>query len=287
MRAVLHKGQGVKQDYDKAAQWFRKAADQGDALRNGTSANSMKTAPESSKITKRRNSGTERRPTKATRPHSIRLGHLYDKGLGVNRDAARRPQWYRKAADQGTCRCPVRPGHLYLQGAPGFPKNSPKAFAWYKKAADQGNAEGQNGLGLLYANGWGVAQDYDEARLWYDKAAEQGNAEAQSNLGDLYYYGYGVQPNPAKAASWYLKAGDKNSPAAMFNLATLYRDGIRRGAGITPRPPSGSAKRPTKVMPRRNISLGSSTRREKESRKTRKRRASGSPRPPAKETPRH
>src|SRR5262249_38889620 len=33
-------------------------------------------------------------------------------------------------------------------------------------------------LGLLYANGWGVAQDYVRAREWYEKAAANGYAEA-------------------------------------------------------------------------------------------------------------
>ena len=31
-------------------------------------------------------------------------------------------------------------------------------------------------LGLLYANGQGVAQDYAKAREWYEKAADEGDA---------------------------------------------------------------------------------------------------------------
>ena len=60
------RGKGVKQDYDKAVIWFRKAADRGDQFPNGTWANSMKMEPGSSKITRRRNSGIEKRPTRAT-----------------------------------------------------------------------------------------------------------------------------------------------------------------------------------------------------------------------------
>ena len=31
-------------------------------------------------------------------------------------------------------------------------------------------------LGVLYANGRGVAQDYAKAREWYEKAADKGDA---------------------------------------------------------------------------------------------------------------
>ena len=47
-----------------------------------------------------------------------------------------------------------------------------------KPITDQGNAEAQINLGVLYANGWGVAQDYVEALKWYRKAADQDIPEA-------------------------------------------------------------------------------------------------------------
>ena len=52
---------------------------------------------------------------------------------------------------------------------------------WRPRAA-QGVALAQNNLGLMYYNGQGLPQDYDEAAKWYRLAAEQGNATAQSNL---------------------------------------------------------------------------------------------------------
>ena len=41
-----------------------------------------------------------------------------------------------------------------------------KAFEWYVKAADKGDASAMSNLGLFYANGQGVAQDYAKAREW-------------------------------------------------------------------------------------------------------------------------
>ena len=49
--------------------------------------------------------------------------------------------------------------------------------------ADQGDATAQYDLGLMYAKGQGVPQDYAEAVKWFRKAADQGDASAQYNLG--------------------------------------------------------------------------------------------------------
>ena len=40
-------------------------------------------------------------------------------------------------------------------------------------------------LGVLYANGQGVAQDFINARELYEKAADKGSADAMYNLGNL------------------------------------------------------------------------------------------------------
>ena len=46
--------------------------------------------------------------------------------------------------------------------------------------------------GLKYYNGEGVSQNYAEALQWYWKAADQGNAKAQLNIGLMYANGQGV-----------------------------------------------------------------------------------------------
>lgn len=61
-----------------------------------------------------------------------------------------------------------------------------KAELWYRKAADQGQADAQYKLGVLYANGPGVSQDYAEAARWFVKAADHGHADAQSYLGVVH-----------------------------------------------------------------------------------------------------
>mmetsp|Transcript_72542 Transcript_72542/g.142095 ORF Transcript_72542/g.142095 Transcript_72542/m.142095 type:complete len:240 (-) Transcript_72542:1-720(-) len=53
-------------------------------------------------------------------------------------------------------------------------------------AADQGFAEAQDMLGILYTNGEGVKQNFEEAVKWFRQAADQGNADAQCSLGLMY-----------------------------------------------------------------------------------------------------
>ena len=59
------KGEGVEQDYTKAAEWFEKAAEQGHA------------------------------------EAQYNLGGLYFKGWGVAQDYTKAAEWFRKAAEQG------------------------------------------------------------------------------------------------------------------------------------------------------------------------------------------
>ena len=77
---------------------------------------------------------------------------------------------------------------------------------WYRRAAEQGNADAQVNLGLMYANGQGVRQDYTQAVQWCRRAAEQGHAGAQFNLGVMYAEGRGVRQDLALAQEWFGKA---------------------------------------------------------------------------------
>jgi TPR repeat protein len=76
------------------------------------------------------------------------------------------------------------------------------ALRLWRPLAEQGFANAQNNLGLMYANGQGVARDNREAVKWYRLAAEQGFAQAQYNLGFMYAKGRGVARDYARAHMW-------------------------------------------------------------------------------------
>ena len=71
-------------------------------------------------------------------------------------------------------------------------------------AALQGYAQSQNNIGVMYAFGNGVIQNYQEANKWFELAAEQGDAVAQYKLGLVYETGVlGAKQNFIKAKKYY------------------------------------------------------------------------------------
>ena len=89
------------------------------------------------------------------------------------------------------------------------------------QVAEQGNAQAQFNLGVMYANGQGVRQDYAQAVQWYRRAAEQGHAQAQNNLGVMYEQGQGVRQDSALAQEWYGKACDSGNQKGCDNYRRL------------------------------------------------------------------
>jgi uncharacterized protein len=84
----------------------------------------------------------------------------------------------------------------------------------FSTTAKKGSTAAQYNLGVMCANGQGVAHDYREAVKWYRLAAEQGHAGAQFNLGGLYCRGQGVSPSDAEAYAWWtVAAASGNEPA--------------------------------------------------------------------------
>ncbi len=92
--------------------------------------------------------------------------------------------------------------------------------------AEQGDVEAQFTLGGMYANGYGVWQDSEQAATWFLKAAGQGDAKAQVALGDAYARGQGVPRDDVQSATWYRKAAEQGDAAAQFTLAVVYADGV-------------------------------------------------------------
>ena len=65
----------------------------------------------------------------------------------------------------------------------GFSAIPSAALAAYQRAAEKGSGAASLQLGVIYATGRGVPQDYAEAARWYSQAAEQGLTEGRYNLG--------------------------------------------------------------------------------------------------------
>ncbi|KAF9129433.1 hypothetical protein BGW39_004157 [Mortierella sp. 14UC] len=183
------KGKELCQDYQKAMDWYMKAAEQG-------------------------------HPTAQRR-----IGSLYKGGLGVTQDYTTAMAWYRKAADQGEAGAQNNIAQFYKNGQ-GAAKDDVQAVLWFRRAAEQGHMVAQFNLGIFYSRGeGGLEQDYTEAKLWYHKAAVQGEEHAQCNLAVMYHDGQGVSPDYARALEWYLRAANKGIDDAEFGIGVLYYNG--------------------------------------------------------------
>ena len=102
------------------------------------------------------------------------------------------------------------------------------ALKLWQPLADAGDVEAQYYLGIMYALGYGVAQDAATAAKWYRKAADTGLPKAQFRLARLYDLGQGVDEDSAQAMGWYRKAADQGYARAQFSLGLLYY----RGQGV-------------------------------------------------------
>ena len=76
---------------------------------------------------------------------------------------------------------------------------------WYD-LAEEGDRFAQLVVGFLYYQGEAVSQNYRLAREWFYLSALQGNAAAQMNLAYMYAHGYGVEADEQEAARWREKA---------------------------------------------------------------------------------
>jgi S1-C subfamily serine protease/ribosomal protein L7/L12 len=153
------------------------------------------------------------------------LAEIYGSGkFGVIQDYTEAIKWFRKSAEQGHAEAEDGLGVLYRDGL-GVATNSVEAAKWFRKSAEQGFVEAQDNLGHCYAFGEGVSKDEAEAVKWYLKAAEQGDAMAQTHLGTCYGLGNGVSKDNNESIKWYRKAAEQGFPPSQVILGVIYASG--------------------------------------------------------------
>lgn len=89
-------------------------------------------------------------------------------------------------------------------------------------AARSGNAEAEELIGVMYAMGLGVEQDYERAFEWYLRSSLKGHPGAQSGLGWYYELGLGIpEPDLVRAYLWYALSAIGGDPDAVLSLESL------------------------------------------------------------------
>lgn len=238
-------GNGIEKNYQKAFEWYQKAANNGhlEAMNS--------------------------------------LALMYDKGDVGKASIEQAEKWYKFAADQGHASSQymvsliyrehekfqnlklardylvraANGGHTpaqydlalhYEDGLHGSPKSEKLALKYYQLAAAKRYAKAMNNLALMYEEGRGVEQNTIEALRLYDQSFQLGDAVAAYNLGNLYYQGELVEKNYSKASIYYefvLKNSDNRQLIAdsLKDLIEMYEQG---GHGLR--------KNPQKVKEYRN-----------------------------------
>ena len=123
-------------------------------------------------------------------------------------------------AESGDAEAQFGMGLLYANGF-GVPLDDNEALKWYGLAAEQQHAYAQCNIAVMYANGWGVPQSDDEAFKWYSLAAEQGVIEAQNAVAKMYFGGFGAPQSNVQAHKWYniaAELGDLNAASKRDDL---------------------------------------------------------------------
>ncbi|MEY9181413.1 localization factor PodJL [Bradyrhizobium sp. USDA 326] len=131
----------------------------------------------------------------------------------------------RTAAMKGDATAAYEIGVRFAEGK-GVATNYDEAAKWYDRAAQAGVVPAIFRIGTLYEKGLGVKKDADIARRYYTQAAERGNAKAMHNLAVLDADGSGRGANYKSAAQWFRKAADRGVADSQFNLGILYARGI-------------------------------------------------------------
>ncbi len=126
-------GRGVPKDPERAARWYRAAAEQGYG------------------------------------PAQSSLALAYYWGTGLARDRAKAADWYRRAAEQDIAGAGYMLGLIYGSGE-GVAKDAALAARWHGQAAEHGNHYAQQVLARLYRDGRGVARDKVQAYKWLELA---------------------------------------------------------------------------------------------------------------------
>jgi TPR repeat protein len=123
--------------------------------------------------------------------------------------------YYSACGPAGSSHTSTEPVDLFCTGGALAPKNPAKGFQLTLKAAQGGYVPAQEVVGMMYATGKGVQQDYHEAGRWFLTAAEAGNTRAAINYVGSLRSGMGsLRTDPELSARWskFLMAHPEYSP---------------------------------------------------------------------------
>ena len=157
------------------------------------------------------------------------MGLMYERGLRLQRDLPRAASYYKIASDLGSARAAgslCLMGVDMRGQVSGVISSLSEAVDWCDKASVSNDVLGWLGKGYVLETGLaGGVVDPAGAAALYQRGAERGNDEAAVRLGILYHQGYGVAQDIPRAATLYQQAAAHDDPAGLRSLAISYELG--------------------------------------------------------------
>ena len=149
LACMYRDGNGVKQNYQKAIEFYMRAIEKGNS--------------------------------KAMH----HLAYMYVRGTGVKQNYKKAIKLYTLAIKKGNSKSMNNLAHMYQSGN-GVERNYQKAINLYIRAIEKELPASMNNLATMYRNGNGVKQNYQKAVELYTRAIEKGSTSALANLTNLY-----------------------------------------------------------------------------------------------------
>ncbi len=227
-------GEGVRQSDSEARHWYEQAAQQGhnDARNNLASLRRISTAKTREELEREAVSlpPLEVKPRAESRAKAEKTG-VFKRWFGRGDKPVSEPDTEVQTQAGNGAGAPASPPTQTSVTAGNAPRTSAEnvaATAERPTPLANSTAVSNYELGLAYAMGDTLAQDYAQAFAYFSKSAQQGYAPAQYRLGATYANGDGTEQDPEQALEWYRKAAAQGYTPARRSLALLYLQGSGR-----------------------------------------------------------
>lgn len=154
----------------------------------------------------------------------LRLGYLYLRGVGVERNLDEARKWLEAAAAKDSAQAMLQLAQSWRAPATDAP-DAAKALEWLARAHEAGAHDAFAIAGFMIESGEDGEPDPTRAREAFEKAAEAGSALAQAKLAHMFLTGEGGAKDASKALELFRAAAEQQHPAAYMGLAYLYESG--------------------------------------------------------------
>lgn len=183
-------------------------------------------------------------------PSQYQLGNFYQNGILVDKDLSQAERYFMLSAFKGDNEARVAVGIAIEQqidegayDAEGLEEYKQSQidwiFKWLNYAADEKYPLALHQLGIRYATGNKIEQDYKKAISFFKQAHDLGFEESTNSLGIMYLQGEGVDKDEAKALEYFKAAALKgvrpsqtNSAIMLEELAKSHPEGSEENADL-------------------------------------------------------